>query len=96
MKDSNLPASLGIKSLERLHAVIRCRAGEIWFLGGEGCEIKPKGHHVHLQMKKGFTGRWYLPVGRFSDDTTKMGHLAIAAVAPANENQSSSSSSAAE
>ena len=95
VKDSNLPALLGINSLDKMNAVIRCRTGEIWFLGEDGCDIKPKGRHVHLQMKKGRTGHWYLPVGRFSEEMTKLipGHMASTAVTPASGSHSSTSSS---
>ena len=43
VRNSNLPALLGIDSLERLNAVISCRTGEMWFMDDAGCDIKPKG-----------------------------------------------------
>ena len=87
VRDSNLPALLGTSGLERRSAVIRCRTGEIWSLDDEGCPIKPKGNHVHLQMKKGRTGHWYLPVGRFGEAMNKLGqgHLAATTATPAND-----------
>ena len=77
IRGSDVPALLGIDALRRMDAVIRCRTGEMWFLGEKGCDITPKGKHVHLQMRKGKSGHWYLPVGRFSDAMEKMavGHL---------------------
>ena len=62
-----------------MNAVIRCKAGEIFFFGEAGCDIRPQGKHVHLQMETGQTGHWYLPVGRFGDAMSKLhdhGHLA--------------------
>ena len=78
IRGSDVPALLGIDALRRMDALIRCRTGEMWFLGEKGCDITPKGKHVHLQMKKGKSGHWYLPSGRFSNAMEKMavGHLA--------------------
>ena len=78
IRKSDVPALLGIDSLRKMNAIIRCNTGEMWFLDDAGCDIRPKGNHVHLQMKKGRSGHWYLPVGRFSSAMQKMavGHLA--------------------
>ena len=78
VRNSDLPALLGINSLEEMSAVVRCRTGEMLFLHDEGCDVKPKGNHVYLQMKKASSGHWFLPVGRFSNAMKKMagGHLA--------------------
>ena len=44
----------------------------------KGCDIRPRGNHIQLQMEKGSSGHWFLPVGRFSEAMQKMslGHLA--------------------
>ena len=39
----------------------------------KGCDIKPKGNHVHLQIVKHRSGHWYIPIGRFNDVMTKLG-----------------------
>ena len=86
-----------MNSLAEHNAVIRCRTGEIWFMDKEGCDIKPKGNHVHLQMVKAKSGHCYLPVGRFNDVTSKFGaattngHLATVSDTPACSKPSSSS-----
>ena len=95
VRDSNLPALMGSGSLEKMNAVIKCRTGEIWVMDDQGCSVTPKGRHVHLQMKKGATGHWYLPVGRFSDALAKFaggGHLATTSVTPANVDASAAAS----
>ena len=94
IRGSDVPALLGIDALRRMDAVIRCRTGEMWFLGEKGCDIQPKGKHVHLQMKKGKSGHWYLPAGRFSEAMEKMavGHLATTTAAAAKTTAASSSS----
>ena len=94
VRNSNLPALLGIDSLERLNAVISCKTGEMWFMDDEGCDIKPKGDFVHLQMKKAKTGHWYLPAGRFGDAMTKLGagHMAATSSTPPSPSQPSPSS----
>ena len=97
IRNSNLPALLGMNSLAEHNAVIRCRTGEIWFTDSSGCDIKPKGNHVHLQMKRAASGHWYLPVGRFNEVMTKLGeattngHLASTSNTPACGKPSSSS-----
>ena len=73
VSNSHIPGLMGIQSLARMNAVIRCRTGEIWFLGKEGCEIKPCENHVHIQMKKNRTGHWCIPIGRFSEAMKVMG-----------------------
>ena len=73
VRDSHIPGLMGIRSLEKMNAVIRCRTGEIYFLGDEGCEIKPCENHVHIQMKRNHIGHWCIPIGRFSDVMKMMG-----------------------
>ena len=97
VRNSNLPALLGIDSLGKHNAIIKCRTGEIWFLGDEGADVKPKGEFVHCQMKRnGPNGHWWLPIGRFNDAMIKMerGHLAAAGIAP--DKGATSSSATAE
>ena len=44
--------------------------------GQSGCDIKPRGKHVHLQMVKSRYGdHWYLPIGRFNEVMTKLGEI---------------------
>ena len=85
VRGSDLLALLGINSLEKMNAVIRCGTGEIWFMDEKGCDIRPRGNHIHLQMEKGSSGHWFLPVGRFSEAMQKMslGHLATTTAADA-------------
>ena len=52
VRQSDLPALLGIESLAKMNAVIRCNTGELWFMDSAGCDIVPKGNHVHCQTKK--------------------------------------------
>ena len=73
VRESFIPGLMGIQSLARLNAVIRCRTGEIYFLGKEGCEIKPCENHVHIQMKRNRTGHWCIPIGRFAEAIKVMG-----------------------
>ena len=49
-------------------------------MGDDGCDIKPKGLHVHMQMKRAPSGHGYLPIGRFGEAMTKMekGHMMAA------------------
>ena len=73
IRNSSLPALLGMDSLSARNAVIRCKTGEIWLMDKKGCDIKPKGNHVHLRLVKARSGHWYLPVGRFNNVMTKLG-----------------------
>ena len=98
IRNSSLPALLGLDSLASHNAVIQCRTGEIWFTDKQGCDIKPRGNHVHLQMVKSrHGGHWYLPTGRSNDVMTKLGetatsgHLASSSDTPACGKSSSSS-----
>ena len=78
-------------SLSRQNAVVRCRTGEIYFMDDAGCDITPKGEHVHCQMKQTGSGHWYLPIGRYSDAMIKLerGHLIAAGLTPAKGSYSS-------
>ena len=93
VRNSNIPALLGIDSLTRLNAVIRCSTGEIWFMDSKGCDVTPKGDSVHLQMKRARSGHWFLPVGRYQETMTKLGygHMVAKTNTPASANPSSSS-----
>ena len=92
VRDSSLPALLGMDSLTKLNAVTRCRTGEIWFMKDGDCEITPKGDHVHLQMKKGALRPLVLPVGRFSETMATLGHNHLVASSNPVCSQPSSSS----
>ena len=74
VRNSSLPALLGIDSLKKHNAVIRCRTGEIWFLDNADVKIQPQGTYVHCQMKQARSGHWFLPVGRFNEAMMKMEH----------------------
>ena len=98
IRNSSLPALLGLDSLANRNAVIQCKTGEIWFTDKQGCDIKPRGNHVHLQMVKSRHGdHWYLPIGRFNDVMTRLGeasppgHLSTTSCKTACGNSSSSS-----
>jgi hypothetical protein len=67
VENSGIPGLMGIQSLERNNALIRCRTGEIYFLGEGGAEIRASPGSRHFQMKKGKTGHWMLPISNFSD-----------------------------
>ena len=74
IRNSSLPALLGLDSLATHNVVIQCRTGEIWFTDERGCDIKPRGDHAHMQMVKSRHGNhWYLPIGRFNEVMTKLG-----------------------
>ena len=90
IRNSSLPALLGLDSLAEHNAVIQCRTGEIWFTDERGCDIKPRGAHVHMQMVKSRHGNhWYIPIGRFNETMTQLGetlssgHLATSSTTPA-------------
>ena len=98
IRNSSLPALLGLDSLSKLNTIINCKSGEIWFTDKQGCDTKPKGHHVHMQMVKSRHGdHWYLPIGRFNDGMTKLseisnsGHLATTSNTTVGGKSSSSS-----
>eukprot|EP00959_Pyramimonas_sp_CCMP1952_P041220 862243-Pyramimonas_sp.AAC.2 len=40
IENSRVPGLIGIQSLERNGALIRCKTGEIWFLGPGGAKIE--------------------------------------------------------
>ena len=61
VRNSPLPELLGMGSLSKHNAVIRCRTGEIGFMDSVGCDVKPKGNHVHLQMVKSKSGSGHWP-----------------------------------
>ena len=97
IRNSSLPALLGMDNLSAHNAVIRCKPGELWFMVKKGCDIKPKGNKVHLQMVKHRSGHWYIPIGRFNGVMTKLGetstsgHLATTSDKSVGGNPSSSS-----
>ena len=58
---------MGIKSLKANDALIRCKTGEIWFLGSGGVKIEASPGSRHFQMREALSGHWMLPINRFSD-----------------------------
>ena len=94
LENSGVPGFMGIQSLERNNALIRCRTGEIWFLGRGGVRIKPSPGSRHFQMKKARSGHWFLPISKFSSsrvDSSGISLTTAAAAAPAASSSSSSS-----
>ena len=75
--NSNLPGLMGIKSLKRNDALIRCKTGEMWFLGPGGVEIKTSPGSRHFQMKEAASGHWLLPINKFSANA-KSGGITLA------------------
>ena len=66
LEGSGIPGLMGIISLERNDALIRCSTGEMWFLGPGGVEIKASPGSRHFQMRKAKSGHWMLPISRFN------------------------------
>ena len=65
LENSGVPGLMGIRSLERNDALIRCKTGEIWFLGPGGVKIEPSPGSRHFQMNKSKSGHWQIPISRF-------------------------------
>ena len=65
LKDSNVPGLMGIKSLKMEDALIRCKTGEMWFLGQGGVDIRVSPGTKHFQMKEAPGGHCMLPVSTF-------------------------------
>ena len=89
------PGLMGIQSLERNDALIRCKTGEIWFLGRGGVKIEPSPGSRHFQMRKARSGHWLLPISKFSSKGAKSAGITLTtadATAPAVSTSSSSSS----
>ena len=57
---------MGIKSLKANDALIRCKTGEIWFLGSGGVKIEASPGSRHFQMKEAASGHWMIPINKFS------------------------------
>ena len=84
LPQSSVPGLMGIKSLKVKDALIRCRTGEMWFLGQGGVEIRTSPGTKHFQMKESPGGHWMLPVSTF---------LAGGKTQPPRQSQGGSSSS---
>ena len=65
VENSPIPGLLGIDSLEKYDALIRCRTGEMWFLGPGGVDIKASPGSRQFQMRKAQSGHWLLPISKF-------------------------------
>ena len=95
LENSGVPGLMGIQSLERNDALIRCKTGEIWFLGRGGVKIEPSPGSRHFQMRKARSGHWLLPISKFSSKGAKSAGITLTtadATAPAVSTSSSSSS----
>ena len=73
---------MGIQSLERNDALIRCKTGEIWFLGQGGVHIQPSPGSRHFQMKKARSGHWMIPISRFTKNAPSKGMTLATAATP--------------
>ena len=73
LEGSGIPGLMGIISLERNDALIRCKTGEMWFLGPGGAEIKASPGSRHFQMRKAKSGHWMLPISRFNQAASSGG-----------------------
>ena len=94
LENSGVPGLMGIQSLERNDALIRCKTGEIWFLGRGGVKIEPSPGSRHFQMRKAKSGHWLLPISKFGSKGAKSAGITLttaAAAAPAARSSSSSS-----
>ena len=65
LENSGVPGLMGIQSLGRNDALIRCSTGEIWFLGPGGAKIEASPGSKHFQMLKAKSGHWQIPISRF-------------------------------
>ena len=65
LDNSNVPGLLGIKALKLEDALIRCRTGEMWFLGSGGVDLRVSPGTRHFQMREAPGGHWMLPVSQF-------------------------------
>ena len=65
LDNSSCPGLMGIQSLKRNDALIRCSTGEMWFLGKGGVEINASPGSKHFQMKLAPSGHWLLPINKF-------------------------------
>ena len=92
LENSGVSGLLGLQSLARNDALIRCRTGDLWFLGGDGVEITPSPGTRHFQMRKSRSGHWMLPISRFSSQGTRSGGISMSS-APQMAAASSSSTS---
>ena len=93
LENSGVPGLMGIQSLERNDALIRCKTGEIWFLGSGGVRIEASPGSKHFQMRKARSGHWLLPISKFSSQPKQSGITLTTAAATESAAGGSSSSS---
>ena len=77
LENSAVPGLMGIQSLERNDALIRCKTGEIWFLGRGGAKIEPSPGSRHFQMRKARSGHWLLPISKFGSNGAKSAGITL-------------------
>ena len=65
LENSAVPGLLGIKALKAKGALVRCKTGEMWWLGPGGAEINISPGSRHFQMKEAPSGHWLLPISAF-------------------------------
>ena len=96
LPNSAVPGLMGIDSLEQNDALIRCKTGEIWFLGKGRVKIEPSPGSRHFQMKKAKGGHWMIPISRFrrgkDSQTAQMSMMTETPTTPNTGGSSSSSS----
>ena len=93
LENSGVPGLMGIQSLERNDALIRCKTGEIWFLGQGGVKLEPSPGSRHFQMRKARSGHWLLPISKFSSKGARSAGITLTTSAAASSSTSGSTSS---
>ena len=63
--NSDIPALLGMRTLQRLHGIVDCRKGQQKLYLGSDVEIKPGPKTKVLQLREATSGHLLLPVSRF-------------------------------
>ena len=89
LEGSSVPGLLGIRSLKKCDALIRCKTGEIWFLGKGGVDITPSPGSRCFQMKEAPSGHWMIPISHFRADAKQQEWHLVSERAAAHGDQSS-------
>ena len=71
VNDSEIPGLLGIDALKRMDALIRCKTGDMLFLGKGGVKLEVSPGTKHFQMVEAMSGHWLLPVHNFDKKAVK-------------------------
>ena len=70
---SAVPGLVGIRSLRRNDALIRCKTEELWFLVPGGAKIEASPGSRHHQMRMPTSGHWMLKTNNFTEEPTSSG-----------------------